>query len=144
MITDFQYRQMLAATERNSGRVPQSDSEPVEQEAPLHQDIIDLCNRKGWAFVHSRMDKPTRQDKGTLDFAIALDCGRTVWIEAKARGNKPTTEQLGRIVHLKKLGHSAAVCWNMADVLSAIAMARGLAAPAEPLQQSAEQPQRAD
>ena len=122
-ISTAQFQEMLARTERNAGRVPQP-SEPVEKESDLHDDIIRFCRAHGLYYVHSRMDRATTQAKGVSDFVIAVDGGVTVWIEAKAKRGKVTTEQLATIAHLKRLGHAAAICYNMADVIDLISTAQ--------------------
>lgn len=131
-INSIQFAQMLARVEQNSGRVPVSD-DPVTKESDLHQDIIDLCKRRGWFYVRSRMDRRTTQAVGVPDFIIAADGGKTIWIEAKAKGNKPSSEQLATITFLKAKGHVAAICYNMADVMGLVAKASGVlpAAPGE-------------
>jgi len=122
-ISNAQFQEMLARAERNSGRLPQP-SEPVEKESDLHDDIIGLCRANGWYYVHSRMDRATTQAKGVSDFVIALDDGLTVWIEAKAKRGKVTTEQLATISHLKKLGHAAGIAYNTANVVDLITSAK--------------------
>lgn len=119
MITPLQAQEMIARTERNAGRIPMP-TDAVEVESELHQEIIDLCKRRGWFYVRSRMDKRTTQAIGVPDFIIAADDGKTIWIEAKAKGNKPTTEQLATITFLKAKGHLAGLAYNMADVMNLI------------------------
>lgn len=143
-ISESQYLEMLARTERNAGRLPQP-ADPVSSESDLHDEIIQLCKRRGWFYVHSRMDKRTTQAVGVPDFIIAADGGRTFWIECKAKGNKPTNEQLATITFLKAKGHAAAICYNMADVMVFVVTGQ------EPHQirhreqlDPAEQPQRLD
>jgi len=127
-ISTAQFQEMLARTEFNAGRVPKMSADPVEKESDLHDDIIGLCRARGWYYVHSRMDRATTQAKGVSDFVIALDGGVTVWIEAKAKRGKVTTEQLATIAHLKKLGHAAGIAYNMADVADLIVTAQVAAA----------------
>lgn len=131
-INSVQFAQMLARVEQNSGRVPVSD-DPVAKESDLHQDIIDLCRRRGWFYVRSRMDRRTTQAIGVPDFIIAADDGKTIWIECKAKGNKASNEQLATITFLKAKGHVAAVCYSMADVMELVSktLARLPAAPRE-------------
>lgn len=128
-INSIQFAQMLARVEQNSRRMALSD-EPVTKESDLHQDIIDLCKRRGWFYVRSRMDRRTTQAIGVPDFIVAADGGKTIWIECKAKGNKPSSEQLATITFLKAKGHAAAICYNMADVMELVAKAS--AAPAAP------------
>lgn len=94
--------------------------DPVEDESELHDDIIRLCKSRGWYYVRSRMDKRTTQAVGVPDFIIAADGGKSIWIECKAKGNKPTNEQLATITFLKAKGHVAGICYNMTDVAKLI------------------------
>jgi hypothetical protein len=41
----------------------------------------------------------------------------------KRKGGKPTLRQLAAITHLKKLGHAAAVCESMDEVLTLMVQA---------------------
>lgn len=113
-ITQAQYADMLARTQRNSGRMP-TEPEIVEQESDLHDEIIRICKCRGWFYVHSRMDKRTTQAVGVPDFIIAADNSETYWIECKRKGSKPTPEQLATICHLRHNGHIAGIVTNMAE-----------------------------
>ena len=93
-------------------------SAPCEREADLHDEIIALCRRRGWYYVHSRMDRRSTIGVGTPDFAIALPGGKMVWLECKRRGGKATPAQLAAIAQLRRLGHTAFVVDNLEDVLA--------------------------
>ena len=123
-ISTAQFQEMLARTEFNAGRLPKMSADPVEKESDLHDDIIRFCRAHGLYYVHSRMDRATTQAKGVSDFVIAVEGGLTVWIEAKSKRGKVTTEQLATIAFLKRLGHAAAICYNMADVIDLISTAQ--------------------
>lgn len=113
-ITQSQYADMLARTQRNLGRLPPV-GEPVPIESELHDEIIRVCKCRGWFYVHARMDKRTTQACGTPDFIIADGNGETYWIECKRKGSKPTPEQLATICHLRHNGHIAGIVTNMAE-----------------------------
>lgn len=98
----------------------QTPSEAVEIEGKLHDDILDYCRKQGWYVVHSRMDKKTTNALGTPDFIIAMSDGRIVWIEAKAKGRKPTKDQMAACCWLNKLGHCYYIVYSMTQFLIAI------------------------
>ena len=85
---------------------------PVEKESDLHDDIIAYCREHDLHCVHSRMDRRTTVGVGTLDFVIACDNGRTVWLEAKSKTGKLRPAQAAAIAQLKKRGHIAEVVDN--------------------------------
>lgn len=87
--------------------VPQQFDALSDEEAKLHQLIYDYCRQRRWLVVHSRMDRPTTTAPGIPDFIIAADDGKTHWIEAKAKGKKPSREQLGTLHWLESLKHNA-------------------------------------
>lgn len=93
----------------------------VEIESKLHEQIIAECRRRGWYYVHSRMDRRTTTALGVVDFIVAADGGRTFWIEAKARNKKPTREQAGAISWLTMLGHKAIIVHNLDGFIAAVA-----------------------
>ncbi len=89
----------------------------VELEASLHAEIEQDCRSRGFYYVHSRMDRQTTCGVGTPDFVIALPGGKTFWVEAKARREKPKPDQLAAAAHLRKLGHHIAVVRNREEWL---------------------------
>jgi hypothetical protein len=116
-ISSFQYQQMLA---RTSPRRFKPNEEAVEDESPLHANIIDHCKNKGWRFIHSRMDRRSTVGNGVCDFIIAADTGRVFWIECKSKSGKLTMEQTVFIAWLSKLGHTVSVVTSMAEFKEAI------------------------
>lgn len=91
--------------------------EAVELEGGLHEEIEAECRRRGWAYVHSRMDAPTTTARGVPDFVIAASQGRTLWIECKSRTGKQTPEQLGFALQCELQGHVVHVVRSLADFM---------------------------
>jgi len=87
-------------------------------ESVLHEKILEYANSRGWAVVHSRMDRRATVGIGTPDFILGANGGITYWIECKRKGSKPTTEQLGRILMLKLLGHRAEIVYSFEEFLA--------------------------
>jgi hypothetical protein len=102
------------------GKSPNWAAKAAEVEADLHAEILDYCRARGWLAVHSRMDVPQTAGIGTPDFVLALPGGRSVWVEAKARRNKPTSEQLAWLAGLRALGHHAHVVWSFEEFLGIV------------------------
>lgn len=92
--------------------------EAVTLEAGLHSQIEAECRRRGWAYVHSRMDAPTTTAKGVTDFVIAASRGRTLWIECKSRTGKQTPAQLGFALQCERQGHAVHVVRSFQEFLS--------------------------
>lgn len=90
----------------------------VTVEKDLHYDIIEECKRRGWPYVHSRMDKVSTQSPGIPDFVIAASGGRTFWVEAKTKTGKQSTEQRGFEMMLNRVNHCYAVVRSMEEFLS--------------------------
>jgi hypothetical protein len=99
--------------------IKDNDAREEQMESTLHYRIIAECKKRGWYYVHSRMDRRTTQAKGVPDFIIAAH-GKTYWIEAKALGKKLRPEQLGAIQWLTSLNHTAACVWSMEDFFKVI------------------------
>ncbi|TXH49971.1 MAG: VRR-NUC domain-containing protein [Desulfurellales bacterium] len=102
------------------GQPTATASKACEIEADLHADILEFCKVRGWRAHHSRMDRPSTCGVGTPDFAIAMPNGVTVWVEAKARTNKLTTEQHAWLAALNILGHVTGVVRNMDEFKAVI------------------------
>jgi len=92
-------------------------------ESDLHDQILDECKRRGWYVVHSRMDKATTCGVGTPDFVIAMENGKTLWVEAKSRQGKARPEQFAVAAWLTKLGHTWAIVRSMKDFTRVLSFA---------------------
>lgn len=90
------------------------------RERNLHEAIEAELRRRGWYYVHSRMDKRTTTAVGVPDFIAAAPGGRTIWIEAKARNEKPTKEQAAAHCWLRKHGHVVIVARSLEQVINEI------------------------
>jgi len=117
VITQFQYREMLARTTRGQIKEPE---EAVEHERDLHEDIIAECRRREWIPIFSRMDRKTRNPVGTPDFIIATDFGVTLYIEAKSRTGKLSTHQRATLAWLQKNKQIVGVVGSMSDFYAII------------------------
>lgn len=82
-----------------------SPSDAVEAELDLHDDIMSECKRRGFLVIHSRMDRPSTNQRGTPDFVI-LAPNRVWFIEAKSRKGKRTPAQIGFAMMAERLGHT--------------------------------------
>lgn len=88
------------------------------KESELHRLILDECARRRFYVVHSRCDRATTQQKGVVDFIIAMPerliysgggsdtvLPSTLWIEVKTGKNKLSAEQNVTKHVLTALGH---------------------------------------
>lgn len=102
---------------------PKRKAEAADHDGPesdLHQAIIDYCKSRAWYFVRQRMDMPSTTAVGVPDFIIATSGGRTLWIEVKRKGGKPTTPQLAAKQWLFNLGHESHIVWSFEEFLAAV------------------------
>jgi hypothetical protein len=91
--------------ERGAAAANVVDAAAAEEEAQLHQDILDECARRGWICDHGSMAHRTKRKRGEQDFTILVDGGRFLLVEAKSRRGKLSPEQQARAAHARKLGH---------------------------------------
>jgi hypothetical protein len=87
------------------GKPVEKPSNAALKESELHDEIAAHCRSKGWLYFHSRMDKKSTATVGQPDFTILADNGRVLFIEAKAKAGKLSTEQVAVKVWAQKLGH---------------------------------------
>ena len=99
---------------------PETPPDYSDNEGGLHDMIEAELKRRGWYYIHSRMDRKTTTAKGVPDFVIAGPDFQTYWIEAKGAKTKITPEQQGAVDWLVKLGHKAAFVRSFSEFLSAI------------------------
>lgn len=120
-ISQAQYLEMTARLDRNSGRVVLSQFTPCEKEVGaggLHEQIEVECRQRMWPIVHSRTDMRATTIPGTPDFIIAAGGGRVLWVEAKAKGGKQTTEQRGFEIMLTRNGHAYHLVYSFQEFLA--------------------------
>ena len=90
-------------------------AQACENEAKLHEEILNYCRSKGWSVVHSRMDRASTSSIGTPDFVVATPNGKTIWVEAKTAKGKLSVEQNAWLAALRKLGHHAGVVRHLQE-----------------------------
>jgi hypothetical protein len=113
-ITRFQFEQMQARLNR-----PNADP-PLERE--LHAEIMDYCDTQWprWKYIHSRMDKATRNQLGVPDFAIYLPETRFMLVECKRPGEKLSMAQQGWITEVNKLKTTVHIVHDIREFLLAV------------------------
>lgn len=110
-MTDAEYLACIARLDRQRTKKTYVEAGSVSatpdagHESDLHDKIAAECRRRGWAYVHSRMDAPTTTTRGVPDFIIAARDGRTLWIECKSATGKQTPAQLGFALQCERNGH---------------------------------------
>ena len=107
-ISPFDFNQMQARLNRNAIRDPKEPFEAAKREVGqggLHSQIEAECRQRMWVVVHSRTDRKSTTEVGSVDFVIAADNGRIFWIECKAGKSKQTIDQKGVQMMLERNGH---------------------------------------
>lgn len=124
-ISQYDFDQMQARADagkkRGSGDTGQFQGQPPEAEpceADLHDKIEDELKRRGWYYVHSRMDMATTTALGVPDFIVAMPQGKTIWLEVKSKTGKMKREQLAAQMMLELHGHRHAVVRSFTDFLN--------------------------
>ena len=64
------------------------------------------------------------EQRGSPDIIAALDGGRTLWLEIKRPGGKPSADQLRWHAELRALGHLVVIATCLEEVEAAIWMRR--------------------
>lgn len=85
---------------------PAVNSDGVDDESDLHNEIIRHCKDRGWIYFHGSMATKTHRTKGEPDFTIWADAGRKYAFECKSKAGKLSTDQLALIAQAEKLGHT--------------------------------------
>lgn len=99
------------------------------EERKLHDFFSTDLKRRGWPFIHSRMDKPSTIRKGWPDFTI-LHGGRVVCIEFKTEDGAPDQDQQECIAELQAAGVPVLVAYDLQAAIDFTA--KHLANPDQP------------
>ena len=84
---------------------PDPDAAAPGTEDKLQNAIAAECDKRKWAYVWSRRDRPTTQRKGVPDFIIFASRGRVLQVECKTKTGKLSRDQQGWIMQVEKDGH---------------------------------------
>ena len=110
------HNQRVAGTGKGLG----GDTTPArpsdDPESALHDFIQEFCRKRSWLAIHSRMDKPTTTALGVSDFII-VTTNTVYFIEAKRKGQKPTTKQRGFLTAVGALGWPQAIVHSKDEFL---------------------------
>lgn len=110
-ISPAQYAMLLARTQ--PVRRPPDDIGD-QPESRLHEQIMDYCRSKGWLCIHSRMDRPTTQQRGVAD-CIVITPRTVAFVELKRKGRKCSMDQLAFAAQVKKLRWPHAVVYTLEE-----------------------------
>lgn len=83
---------------------------------------MDHCDQQWprWKYIHSRTDKPTRNEAGVPDFFIALPDTKGIFVECKRPGHKLSAAQLQWYAELKKLRWPVYIVTDYQGYLTAV------------------------
>ena len=92
-------------------------SQAVEREIEeLHRPIMEDCDRMGWIYARSDPTRPThRTPAGEPDFLIWGEYPLMLLVECKARGKKPSHDQLICHARFRKLGWTVHIVRSHAE-----------------------------
>ena len=105
--------------------MPAATEEPVSdakrrwrkrEEAKLHNDLIQDLQRRGWGYVHSRMDKPSTIASGWPDFTV-IHGDRVALVEFKAPGGILSQAQKECIAELRLDGTPVLVTEDLGEAI---------------------------
>lgn len=128
-ISQADYQSILA----RQCKQPERTQSSFDREAELHAQIIKECMKRGWPFIHNRMDRASTATEGAPDFVIlgvyssrgsALDSctnsPQVYFIEAKTKTGKLSIAQLGFQAQAEKFGHTVHVVRSLEEFLKVI------------------------
>ena len=116
------------------GKQPEKSKSGVDRESELHAQIIKECMKRGWPFIHNRMDRMSTSTIGAPDFVILgvyssrgvtqffdrTNSPEIYLIECKTRTGKLSVEQLGFQRMAERIGHRVHVVRSLEEFLKVI------------------------
>lgn len=117
--TPFQFHQ-YEAKRKSRGEIQGPGA--VKLEIPLHNRIIEYCNLQWpkWKYIHANPTTRSTIQEGCQDFTVFLPGGRTICIECKAKGGKPTKEQQIWAKEMEMLGHTVHLVFSFDQFLNLV------------------------
>lgn len=95
-----------------------AEGEGCTEEDKLHEEVEKFCRDRRWAYVHSRMDKPTTTNLGVPDFIIFPPSPHVIILELKTATGKQRPDQLAWQCVLENQGHVYYIARNFEEFLS--------------------------
>src|SRR5262249_39185170 len=92
----------------------------VTRELDLHNAIMDYCDSKGWIYFHGAMCRRTSRTLGEPDFIIAMDAGKTIYVECKTATGKVTLEQKHIGIRLTSKSHDYYIVRSLDEFLKVV------------------------
>ena len=117
VITNTQFIEMLARTERNKVRelgqiVPDSG-----REEKLHEKILNECRSRGWIALYGSTAHKTHRTLGEPDLIILRDGAQLLMVECKSKTGKLTREQIGFAAWASHLGFTVFTIRSFSEFL---------------------------
>ncbi|MBA3351648.1 MAG: hypothetical protein H0U23_04340 [Blastocatellia bacterium] len=113
----------------------------MRSERELHDQFSAWLRKNGYAWFHSRMDKPTSMTCGDPDFAVFRDTG-VAFFEMKVGRNKLSRAQEKRVAELEAAGCPVFVVRTLEDAIGHVERIWGpeaaTEAPAKPVAPASE------
>lgn len=94
--------------------------EGCSDESKLHEQIRQEIQSRGWIGFHGSMAHKTKRTLGEPDFCCLMDNGRILFVECKTKGGKLSTDQLGMMAWMEKLGHKLHIVRSLSDFMRLI------------------------
>lgn len=100
----------------------QPAGDACEDEAKLHQDILDWCAKCSprWIVFRGSMAHKTYRTPGEPDMIVAADGGRTFYIECKTRTGKLSPAQQAIRAWADLLGHKVHVIRSLKEFIEIV------------------------
>jgi hypothetical protein len=105
----------LARNERRQPMIKCSDA--VEEEADLHNQIMEEIAHRGWLAFHGSMAHRAKRTLGEPDIVLLADAGRWFLIELKDREGKLSLAQSKVHAHASSLSHTIHTIRSMSEFL---------------------------
>src|SRR5579884_1275692 len=128
-IPTAQFEAMVARMKKNPVRDGASSTETTtgtdranERESVLHARIMEYCDSQWprWKFIHARMDERSTIAVGAPDFTIFIPGGKTLCIECKRKGQKPTVQQSAWRMEMNRIGHDIKLITSMDEFMDVV------------------------
>jgi hypothetical protein len=129
MITTEQFLEIAQRLNKNRPAPTVAPKQQAEREVGkggLQEQIQQYCVKQWprWKIIQARPDQKSTIAKGAQDMTIFASRGRIFCVETKAKGGKPSADQLAWAKEMEMIDHKVHFVWSFEEFMQIVETAK--------------------